>query len=238
MALVAGIQEPVEYPMTLTISPPEVPISRDLDFSFRVFTPGGKPVSLFEEIHEKLFHQFIISQDLTYFAHVHPEPHADGSFLLHHRLPKPGYYRLLSDFYPHGGTPQLLPKTIATKGYSGPLLPAAIQPDLSPQKGENLTVELTTEPAQPIVGKKTLLFCKLTPAEGLEPYLGAWAHLLAASSDLIDTIHGHPSIADGGPQVQFDLFFPREGVYRVWIQFQRQGVVNTVAFNIPVSVLK
>ena len=36
-------------------------------------------------------------------------------------------------------------------------------------------------------------------------------------------------------QMQFDVTFPRPGVHRVWVQFQRKGVVNTAAFNIPVS---
>jgi len=58
--------------------------------------------------------------------------------------------------------------------------------------------------------------------------------MLAVSNDLIDMIHTHPSIADGGPNVQFDLYFPREATYRIWVQFQRFGKVNTV-FTIPVS---
>jgi hypothetical protein len=51
-------------------------------------------------------------------------------------------------------------------------------------------------------------------------------------------IHTHPSIADGGPNVQFDLYFPREATYRIWVQFQRLGKVNTLVFTIPVSRLK
>jgi hypothetical protein len=68
-------------------------------------------------------------------------------------------------------------------------------------------------------------------------------HMLAASSDLIDLMHTHPFLVtdpEGGTvkQIQFNLIFPREGIYRVWVQFQRKGVVNTAVFNIPVTVLK
>ncbi len=73
-----------------------------------------------------------------------------------------------------------------------------------------------------------MLFVHLTPGDGIEPYIGAWAHLLAVSDDMVDTIHEHPFIADGGPDMQFNIFFPREAMYRVWIQFQRKGVVNTL----------
>ena len=209
-------------------------------FTFRVTEPHtGKPVTHFEVVHEKLFHLFIVSQDLEYFVlHVHPVPRPDGSFTLRATLPAAHVPACQGDYYPAGGVPQLSPIAITTQGYTAPLVPADLKPDVSPKHGENLEVELTTDPPQPIAGMKTLLFLKVKPAEGLEPYIGAWAHMLAVSNDLIDMIHTHPSIADGGPNLQFDLYFPREATYRIWIQFQRLGKVNTVAFTVPVSRLK
>jgi hypothetical protein len=62
--------------------------------------------------------------------------------------------------------------------------------------------------------------------------------MLVASDDLIDMIHTHPFIADGGPQVQFNVTFPRARMYRLWVQFQRNGVVNTAHFDVPVNELK
>ncbi len=101
-----------------------------------------------------------------------------------------------------------------------------------------MTVELTTEPPQAIAGMKTQLHFRIKPADGFEKYLGAWGHMLAASQDLIDLVHTHPFIADGGPELQFNLTFPRPTMYRVWVQFQRSGVVNTAHFDIPVEELK
>jgi hypothetical protein len=241
MTLVANLPEPVEYPVDLRVDPPQIPSARPITLEFRIADPDtGAPVKHFEVVHEKLFHLFIVSQDLQYFAHVHPQLDGDSVFRLKTSLPRPGTYRLLADFYPTGGTPQLTPKTITTAGYTTPLEAAIprLAPDLTPKQGENLVAELKLDPPQPIAGKKTMLFVHLTPAEGLEPYIGAWAHLLAVSDDLVDTIHEHPFIANGGPDMQFNLFFPREAAYRVWIQFQRKGVVNTVAFTIPVMALR
>ena len=48
-------------------------------------------------------------------------------------------------------------------------------------------------------------------------------------------IHTHPFIADGREVMQFNLVFPRARVYRVWVQFQRNGVVNTAHFDVPVK---
>jgi hypothetical protein len=58
--------------------------------------------------------------------------------------------------------------------------------------------------------------------------------MLAASEDLIDLIHLHPIRAEGA-DVRFDVVFPRVHPYRVWVQFQRKGVVNTVHFDVPVD---
>ena len=79
------------------------------------------------------------------------------------------------------------------------------------------------------------MFFKLNNGDGLQKYLGAWAHLLAASDDLIDMLHEHPANATGGPQMEFDLTLPRARTYRIWVQFERYGSVNTVAFNVPVQ---
>jgi hypothetical protein len=143
---------------------------------------------------------------------------------------------VLADYYPSKGTPQLTAKTFFVPG--GTWAPQHLNADLTAKHTENMDVELTTEPATPLAGFKTLLFFRLKPAEGLEPYLGAWAHMLAASDDLIDLIHTHPFIADGGAQVQFNIIFPRAHSYRMWVQFQRKGVVNTAVFTVPVSELK
>ena len=99
-------------------------------------------------------------------------------------------------------------------------------------------MELVTDPQQPISGQKTQMTVpRANRVTGLEKYLGAWGHMLAASDDLIDLIHEHPFIADGGPQIQFNVIFPRALPIGVWVQFQRKGVVNTAHFDIPVKEL-
>ncbi|MBZ5596596.1 MAG: hypothetical protein LAP39_30515 [Acidobacteriia bacterium] len=245
MTLVANIPEPVEYPTRFTFTPPQIPANQPLHLKISVAHPKtGTPVKHFQIIHEKPVHLFIVSEDLEYFSHEHPGLGPDGAFRLDTRLPKPGNYKLLADFFPEGGTPQLISDLVTTAGYQRSIAQAITQPaaDLAPKHGENLNVELTVDPEQPLAGKKTMLFFKLKPAEGVEPYLGAWGHMLAASNDLVDMIHTHPIyVTDPSPaekQIQFNLFFPREAIYRVWVQFERQGKVNTVAFTIPVSSLK
>lgn len=238
MKLVAGIPDPHEYPVQLSLAPRNVQPAQQAQLAFEVLDPKTKQrVRRFQVVHEKLFHLFVVKDDLSFFAHEHPEMGKDAIFRYSMAFPKGGGYRVLTDFYPDGGTPQLVAKTILVPG-AEPFPEVKLEPSTGPQHGANMDVELVTEPPQPIAGFKTLLFFRLKPGDGLEQYLGAWGHMLAASSDLIDTIHTHPFLADGGPQVQFNLIFPREGTYRLWVQFQRKGVVNTVAFNVPVIALK
>jgi hypothetical protein len=238
MTLTPGIPDGLEYRVDLRLRPAALRAGQKTQLAFTVRHPKtGKPVTEFEIMHEKLYHMFLISQDLEYFVHDHPERGSDGVFRSTQIFPKPGMYRVLSDFYPKHGTPQLIPATVIVPG--APVTPGArLAPDLTPKESVNLTVSLATEPRDPIAGLKTLLFFDLKPAEGLEKFIGAWGHMLAASQDLIDMVHTHPFLADGGPKMQFNMIFPRPGVYRVWTQFQRKGVVNTVAFNVPVSELK
>ena len=244
MTLVAGIPDPHEFPVRITTSPKILKPGAETLLTFHVEVPAsGKAVHDFEIMHEMLFHQFLISQDMNFFQHVHPEMQKDGTFDLAVKFPHPGLYRSLSDFYPKGGTPQLIANTLFVSGAGMKMKPANLSADLAPNKTENMEVSLTMEPAQAIAGLKTMMFFRLTPDDGIEPYLGAMGHMLAASEDLIDLTHTHPFLVtdpDGGAakQIQFNVIFPREGIYRVWVQFQRKGVVNTAAFNIPVTVLK
>jgi hypothetical protein len=83
-----------------------------------------------------------------------------------------------------------------------------------------------------------MVYFKLSPADGIEKYIGAWGHLLVVSDDLVDAIHTHPFFADGGAQEQFNVIFPRARTYRLWARFQRKGAVNTAAFNVAVKELR
>jgi hypothetical protein len=240
MALISRILEPVEYPVEFAFTPPAIPAGEPLTVDIRAFDPvTGAQVKNYEIVHEKPIHLFTLSSDLEYFAHEHPVMVHGGSFRHQMTLPKPGIYKMFADFYPLNGTPQLVPKIISTAGFRRAIDETFAHPprDIAPKQSSNLKVMLTIDPIDPIPAKKTLLFLDLDPEDGLEPYLGAWAHMLVESHDLIDTIHAHPSVADGGPKMQFDIFFPREAIYRMWIQFQRLGKVNTVAFTLPVKAL-
>jgi len=237
MKLVAGLPDPVEYHVDLSVMPRAPKVGQPSRINFSIRDPWkDRPVTHFQIVHEKLFHMFIVSQDLKVFVHDHPVgPDENGNFYYDYSFPQSGMYRLLGDFYPDGATPQLIAETVLVAGK--PPAPASLTQDYSTKDTQNLRVAIRTEPEQAITGQKTQVYFNLSPADGIEKYLGAWAHMLAASDDLIDLIHTHPLVADGGPQLEFTLTFPRPRTYRIWVQFQRNGVVNTAQFDVPVKDL-
>ncbi|MEZ5400943.1 MAG: heavy metal-binding domain-containing protein [Bryobacteraceae bacterium] len=243
MKLVANLPDPADYILGLRTIPAVPKPGWTTRFEFTIADPKtGKVVRDFEIVHEKLFHLFLVREDLGWFAHEHPEFLRDGRFAWHGVLPRAGGYRVVADCYPHGATPQFLLKTVYTAGaFDEPANPVGFAADRGPRQAANLGVEFTTEPEYPVAGQETLLFFRLRPADGLERYLAAWGHMLIASDDLVDVIHDHPLYAypeaADRPQVQFNVIFPRAAYYRIWVQFQRKGVVNTVNFTVPVRRL-
>jgi catechol 2,3-dioxygenase-like lactoylglutathione lyase family enzyme len=202
---------------------------------FRVREPvTNAEVGGLQVVHERAFHLFIISRDLEFFDHVHPERQADGSYELRQTLPA-DEYMLIADFLPVGGTSQMVQRAVISgKGAraTDPRFPAATPRVVS---RDGLTVTLDAEPAR--AGREVLLTFSLTdqqsgqPVTDLEPYLGAPAHMLIVRGDLSDAVHAHPEEAvTGGPTVSFHPLLPAEGDYKLWIQVQRRGKVITVPF--------
>ena len=234
MTLVSGIPDPVEFHLDVALIPPSPSPGKTAVLEFSVHDPWKeKPVATFNVVHERLFHAFVVSEDLQFFEHGHPTLVSDGIFQYPIRFPAPGMYRVLSDFYPIGATPQLTTQTVFIPGSSSSYA-AQLTRDYSAKTGQNMTVSLESIPQQAVVGNRTQLRFTIDDAEGLQEYLGVWGHLLAVSDDLIDMMHEHPARTDEGAQVEFEVVFPREQTYRIWVQFQKRNVVNTVQFDVPV----
>jgi hypothetical protein len=113
-----------------------------VQLSFSIFNPkSGALVKDFNLLHEKLFHLFVISQDLSQFQHIHPSFQADGSFTIDTVLPAAGRYKIYCDFYPLEGSPQVLQQNISTLGYSEDLF--AGRPKLVPEEVFTKTIAAT-----------------------------------------------------------------------------------------------
>ena len=135
MTLVAGLPAPVEYPMDVRMVPAAPRAGQRVQLRFAVRHPmTGTRIREFEVVHEKLLHLFVVSQDLSFFRHEHPQLGRDGVFQLEMEFPAPGMYRMLGDFYPRHGTPQLVESTVIVPG-GGITAGTRLSPDLEPKNG-------------------------------------------------------------------------------------------------------
>lgn len=200
----------------------------------------GAPVPSFATVHERPFHLFIVSRTLDYFAHVHPEPAGEGTFVLTHAAP-PGEYMLIADFLPHGGVSQTLQRAVVAPGGAAAVMAPVPVPAAGPaeQVVDGLRVRLEAGDLAP--RKAARLQFTVTdavtgePVTDLEPFLGAAAHLLMVRADLTEAVHGHPEEpATAAPSVTFNPLLPAAGTYKLWVQLQRRGRVVTAPFVVQV----
>jgi len=198
------------------------------------------PFRHLEFVHERPIHLIIVSEDLEDFQHIHPGLAPGDFYEVTHRFARAGRYRLWADFSLPGEAPRVESFGVMVAGENGVVPPAT---------AESLRVELAPErPLQAGVDIPIHLKLKGDHA-GLEPYLGAWAHVIVVSSDLGTYTHAHPLETDvtvsavhthvtAGPppeEVTIVTSFPRAGVYRMWAQFQQAGKVHTVPFDLVVA---
>jgi hypothetical protein len=201
------------------------------------------PVAHFDAMPERLLHLFIVSRDLSFFSHLHPEPSKDGSFDVALTFPRPGAYRLVADVLPTGAMPQTLQDTIVTAGAVSPFSATpTFDTEVLEARDEDVRARLI--PANAKVGADAHVVVELANAKtgeaitDIEPYLGAWGHMLLASADQSDIVHSHPLIEEtnaGGPKITFQTLFARPGWYRVWTQVQRRGRLLTFGFTVRVA---
>jgi hypothetical protein len=203
-------------------------------------TNNDDPISEFEMNHEKLLHLIIVSKDLSYFNHVHPEYKGEGVFEIENKFPAGGEFRMVADFKPADGSSMSKMEWVKVEGE--PVQPKAVTVDNNLEKivdGKKVTLHFDS---QLEVGVESTLKFTLTdekksqPISDLEPYLGAIGHVVVFSEDGERYLHVHAIENQGsGPEALFETNFSESGTYKIWGQFQKDGQVFTVPFviNVP-----
>jgi len=240
-----------DYQLRVTTEPRAVKPGQKTKFRIAVLHPlTGAPVDQFAEVHDRLFHLFIVSRDMTQFFHEHPVIEKDGSFTIEHTIPTAGHYMLFSDFMPVGGGPQMIATPLVTAGFDGDITASmpSLKPDAMVKTANGVTVELRVEPATLIAGEEADVPIHFgdaktgEPVTNLQRYLGAFGHAMMLSEDMIEHVHAHPEqmlegtdvTEGGGPDLVFHALFPKPGHYRIWLQFQRNNVLSTMPFTVRV----
>ncbi len=199
----------------------------------------GRSIDGFDITHEKLLHLIVVSQDLSYFAHIHPEHLGEGVFEVANDFPAGGAYRLIADFKPTGGDSMTKMAWVDVSGEPAEQMPVA--PDGVVERVANGTRVALAAADGGAEDELSLTFTLTEEASGepvtdLEPYLGAIGHVVLLSADGEKYVHVHAEEGQGtGPTAAFEATLPGSGVYKVWGQFQRDGEVFTVPYVLDVA---
>lgn len=209
------------------------------ELTVQVSDPHGKPVNDFQVSHEKLLHLIVVSRDLTYFNHIHPEYKGGGTFTVATTFPAGGDYKLFADFIPTGRSGATLSRWVKIEGKEEAQDAIAADAKLVKEAaGKQVELALgSTKAKEDVTLTFTIRDAKtMKGIDSLEPYLGAVGHVVILSADAEQYIHVHPLDEKAkGPKAQFAASFPKSGTYKIWGQFQHKGEVFTVPFVVDVK---
>ena len=200
--------------------------------AFTVTGPDGKPVRRYDVVHGRRLHLIVVRRDLpasstcTLRSTRPPAPGRPWSPHPRHlarlrRLPATGGQALMlgadlfaaGDFAPRALPPRAAPRrSTATPSARGDLTPAG------------LTALPHGQPRRP-------------PVTDLQPYLGAYGHLVALRQSDLAYLHVHPDAQPARHRpvragIAFTTEVPTAGTYRLFLDFRHDGAVRTAEFTI------
>lgn len=197
-----------------------------------------KAIEKYDINHEKQMHLILVSKDLSYFNHIHPEYKGNGEFLVTTQFPAGGEYKIIADFIPTGMGDMTKTQWVTVQGDAPK--PIAIEPDTNLTKvvdGKEITLSFDHMMSGMDLNMTFNIKDAKTkePINNLQPYLGAVGHVVILSADTEMYLHVHPTEEKAtGPDAKFMTSFSKSGIYKIWGQFQQNGKVFVVPFVVKV----
>lgn len=220
---------------TLVPATDTMPVDRARDFRFTITGPDGHAVTSFTRTHEKLLHLIVVRRDAAAFQHLHPTLGRDGVWSVPLRLPAAGDYRVFTDFAPPTKDPITLGADLHA---AGPYHPIPLPKAARTTTVDGYTVRVGGELD---AGSSSTLTLSISrdgrPVTDLQPYLGAYGHLVALRHGDLAYLHVHPEGEPGdgstrpGPGITFHAEVPTAGSYRLYLDFRHGGAVHTAEFT-------
>lgn len=210
--------------------------------SFRLTGPDGTGVTAYTNSHEKDLHLIVVRSDGTGFRHVHPTHDGAGNWSLPWTWDAAGTYRIFADFVPTDlGADITLTSSFEV---TGAVTSRPTPHDSATDTVDGYKVELT---GTFTVGTDSILTLTVSrdgqPVTTLQPYLGAYGHLVALRAGDLAYLHVHPMGEPGdgttlpGPAIAFMSQAPTAGKYLLYLDFQIDGVVHTAQFVVTATAL-
>jgi hypothetical protein len=210
--------------LTLKVDRRTPTLGKPFNLTFRIVDRRGATVRDFDVEHTKRMHFIVVRRDMTGFQHLHPTQRPDGTWSVPVTLHDAGSYRVFADFSVKGRAHTLADDLQADGAVRSQGLPApATGADV-----DGMHVTLAEGPAK--AGAESELAFAVTRngrPVAVEDYLGAKGHLVALRQGDLAYLHVHPDES----KLKFMAEFPTAGTYRLFLQFQVDGRVRTVAFT-------
>lgn len=197
-------------------------------FHFVIEGPDGNAERKFTKIHEKDLHFILVNRELTVFHHVHPTLAADGTWSIALPALAAGSYRAVADFQVADRPRLALGIDLAV---AGNYTTTAMAPPASTSIVDGYEVTIATDVKRGGEVKVALTVRKDgRMVTDLQPYLGAFGHLVAMRSGDLAYAHVHPDdYVDG--VVDFDAELTSEGRYGLFFDFKHGDTVHTATFT-------
>ncbi|MFE7706384.1 hypothetical protein ACFU6I_11410 [Streptomyces sp. NPDC057486] len=236
----AGLSASADGYVLTSVSSPEK-VGDPGELSFQIQNRAGDPLLGYKTAHEKQLHLIVVRSDGTRFRHVHPTlDKATGTWSVPWKWDTAGTYRIYTDFTPKNSSDGMtLTSTVDVAGQFTPDpaktvsttdevdgFTASVDGDLVAGKTSELTVRITRD------GKSVTT---------LQPYLGAYGHLVALREGDLAYLHVHaqgeePSAGETtGPEISFGAEAPNAGRYLLYLDFKVDGKVHTAKFALDAT---
>ncbi len=212
--------------------------------TIKLTNKDGSPVTpdQLQTFHTEKIHLLIIDDSLSDYSHIHPTPTENmGEYEFDWYPKKLAKYKIWADIMPNEeSSSNFVVINVENK------IAKRAKIDRSTQKKvthENLTFNINYTPKVLTTKKDGQINIKITDADGnpftgLEPIMGAFAHLVGFSEDFKTVAHIHPMGEEpewfwenGGPELEFHINPPKAGFYKFFLQLKIDGQEHFVPFG-------
>jgi hypothetical protein len=214
--------------------------------SFVIDGPNGTPQTDFTLQQTELLHLYVVRQDLTNFQHIHPAlDMKTGRWSVPVLFAEPGPYHMVAEFEaltPDGNFDDRILGTDFKVG-GGKYTPVPYKAVYGKVSVDGYDV--TLDPSSKVGGPPLHLKVTKDGADvtDLQPYLESFAHITGFREGDLTAVHVHPNEfpkkgdtnARGGPVLTLASVFPRPGRYRMFIEFQTNGLLHVAPIDIDIT---
>jgi hypothetical protein len=215
----------------------------------------GRTVTAYDIDMTKIMHMIVVSDDLTDFAHVHPELGHNGHLTIDLPLPqRPGGYHVYID-----GRPSGVGRQVFRFDLPSPIAPIARVPHAAGDAVNVGPYTVKISPTKIPIGEIATVSVSILkngrPANDLHPYLGVMAHGVFIGMKNLAYMHAHgmsaamldmaaddcgdsmmaamtpmPPNLNIGNSFDVEILAPSEQPYNFWLQFVGGKTVYTAPF--------